>query len=186
MRPRASEKDRDMTDTATLRAPLRTGSHSVTIGHNGIEKEEVWLYFETTWRNTPAIVEMSADRYVHSEGMSEWRVIARDAKESDPTRNGNQGNDLTQLARQRLGAQLRPVVEQWLASEGYAESRRSAFGHALYRMACELSPRFHSTDSLRKALANYGHELKPETMRRLLDATDAFDRFSAILNNVNH
>jgi hypothetical protein len=171
----------DMTDTATLRAPLRTGSHFITIGHDGIEKEEVWIYFETSWRNRPAIVEMSADRYVHSSGMSEWRITARDAKESDPTRNGNRGDDLTQLARQRLGAQLRPVVEQWLASERYTESRQAAFGHALYRMALDLSARFNSTDPLRKALAMYGHELKPETMRRLFDAADAYDRFSAIV-----
>lgn len=177
-----------MADTATLRAPLRTGSHSVRIGWQSgqqeVEKEEVFFYFETTWRGRPALVTLSADRYRHSSGMSEWRVYANDAKEHDPERYGGRGDDLTDLARRRLGEQLIPVARVWLASESYAESRQTAFYHALDHMARELSAfSRRDTGDLRKALATFGHELPPDAMRRLFDAADAFERFLEILNS---
>ncbi len=177
-----------MADTATLRAPLRTGSHSVHIDwHNGqleVTKEEVWFYFETTWRGRPALVTLSADRYRHSGGMSEWRVYASDAKEHDPERNGGRGDDLTDLARRRLGEQLIPVAREWLASEGYARSRQTAFYHALDRMARELSAfSRRDTSDLRKALATFGHELPPERQDQLFSAAARFDAFLEVLND---
>lgn len=176
-----------MTDTATLRAPLRTGSHSVRIGwQNGqrvVDKEELFFYFDTTWRKLPALVTLSADRYRHSEGMSDWRIYASDAKEHDPERNGGRGDDLTELARRRLGEQLKPIAQQWLASEAYAQSRQTAFYHAIDRMARELSAfSRQDTKDLRNTIVTFASELPPGAVQQLHDAAQAFDKFLEILD----
>jgi hypothetical protein len=175
-------------ESETVSTKYRTGSHSVRIGWQSgqmeVEKEEVFLYFETTWRGRPALVTLSADRYRHSEGMSEWRVYASDAKEHDPERNGGRGDDLTDLARRRLGELLVPVAKQWLAGLGYIQSRQTAFYHALDRMAREQSAfSRRDTEDLRKALATFGHELPPERQNQLFSAAARFDAFLEVLND---
>lgn len=186
-----------MTQTATPR--FTTGSHSISIEWDGgvlvVSKEEVFFYFETAWRGTPARVTISADRYRHSSGMSEWRLYASEAREIDPSDPDNRwtGAHLTDLARRRLGESCIPQASNWLAGGNtrydngvsYRTSRENAFGYALTRMASDLSSRHDSTATLRRALATFRDELSNETRSRLVRAADAYDTFTAILNDAD-
>lgn len=159
----------------------RTGSHHVTLEYGETpSKEECFFYFDTAWRGSPAMVTMSADRYKHSSGWSEWRIYAVDAREIDEAGNGRRGPDLTDLARRRLSDQLEPLVEAWLAGPDYAASRARAFASALERELWEL--RYRGTDRIRRTLSALSHELEPAALERLTSAVDAWDVFATIMN----
>lgn len=174
-----------MTQTAT--PTFETGSHYITIGwQNGfqvVEKEEVHFYCDTVWRGTPACVTISADRYLHSSGMSEWRLYVSDARGCSGSEDDPIIVDLSNTARRRLGEQCIPIARKWLASDIYSTSRLSAFSDALTRMARDLSSRHDSTTKLRNALTAFCSELSGKTYNRLIRAADAYDTFTTILNN---
>lgn len=119
------------------------GSHSVGLGRDidqtemsGTDREEVFPTFATEWRGAPVVVQMSADRYRYSgAGVSEWRIYVANAIEgTDPY---GRGKALTPTAKSRLRDQLEPLVVEWLGSDEYRASRRSAVVRALSRELAE-------------------------------------------------
>lgn len=170
----------------------RFNSHSVRIdfasdlGRYDVSKEEVYGYFRATWRGVPVVFTMSADRYRHSSGISEWRIYCTDAREIDPALAEDvygRGPAVSDTARQRLGAAARPVVEQWLASADYVTSRRTAFARALEHEASQLGTHQSTTSRLRTYLETFASELEPADAKRLAAATDAYEAFLEILSN---
>lgn len=153
------------------------GSHSVRFDNRGqLEKEEVFPTFETTWRGAAVTVQMSADRYRHSSGISEWRIYAVNTRDE-------KGGALTPLARSRMTEQLRPLVYEWLLTDAYAASRRQAFANALQREFYDLHPYRHDepTHNVRRLLAAHAGELSPAVLERFTRAADAFDAYAIAL-----
>lgn len=167
---------------------VRAGSHSVTISpfsDMGF-KEEVFVYFNATWRGQPAAVSMRADRYTHSSGLSEWRVYSSDVKAGawDPETNwyAEKGDDLSGTARSRLGDELRPMVMEWLASEAYEVSERAAYLSAMRGMLYEARPYTDPTRDLRRVLAKYDGKLSEAQRSYIIRLASAYDAFARIYN----
>jgi hypothetical protein len=147
-----------------------------TINSHRADKEVVTITFSTVWRKTPVTVDMNASRYTYSGGnWSEWRIYAERARE------GVSGSGVTDLARSRLGDELRPLVAEWIASPAYADSRRGAFVDALKRIAGDLS-KYYGGDTLRRAVAASAEEIGPDDVAHFDAIAAAFDQYVALLN----
>jgi len=161
---------------------IRASSHSVKFGctvsadeMSGIDKEELYLTFTTTWRGADVVVQMGADRYRHSSGVSDWRIYPANAIEgSDPY---GRGKALTDTARRRLSEQLTPLVEAFIAGDEYPVSRARAVVGALVR---ELAERSYSHPPSRRA-SEFAIRIDPSVLtggqwvafRAACDAKDA-------------
>lgn len=151
--------------TASDPVLIDTRSHSVRLGYGPtLDREEFFPTLTAVWRREVFHVEMEANRYASANGvMGEWRIFPRSTRP-----------DSTDLARRALGDVCRPVVEAWLASDGYRASRQSAFAHAISYVLRE--ERF-STATTRQHLARHGGELTRADLARLTSAADLLDRF---------
>lgn len=117
-------------------------SHSVKLGGptdetsmSGIDREEVFPTFATDWRGVAVVVQMNANRYRHSSGVSEWRIhVERGIEGTDPY---GRGKAISDTARSRLTDRLEPLVLEWLESDDYRQSKRAAVVHALARELAE-------------------------------------------------
>jgi hypothetical protein len=171
---------------ATKQPPtMRAGniSHAIVFGPNAREsfdREELYPTYNATWRGRPVVVQVRADRYTHSSGLSDWRVYVNDAREATPGDERGRGPELSGRAREVLGDELRPIVREWLASEEYAASRRKAFARAIGNGLYELRPWENATRGVRHHLALFAGELDAADLDRLTRACDAYDRFAAI------
>jgi hypothetical protein len=165
---------------------VRVGSHTVTLDRSGkVEREEMFPVFNTEWRGQPATLQMEANRYRHSQGMSDWRIFPRDAREGHYDVR-TYGNELTDTARQRLGEQNTETVSAWLASDEYAASRRLAFVYALRRIAGELRT-YGDVPSrdLRTAVERCSDELTSDDVGRFISVAQAFDTFARLLKETD-
>jgi hypothetical protein len=171
-----------MTTTTNTPTIVRR-SHWVGLDHAGrFQKEEVFTTYAATWRGRPVLVTMSADRYEHSSGVSEWRIYASEARE-EPAEGHYQGENLTDTARRRLSDQHKQVVRDWLESDDYHRSEAQAYADALRRVASDLRPYMSEPASgLRRALATNRDKLIPLDVHRFEQAADAFDTYAAILH----
>lgn len=170
-----------MTEPIWHDVELSTGGWGPTLSsHLEVGKETVHLTFEAVWRGRPVVVTMQADRYVHSNGWSEWRVYAERARE-DVGPNGGLGADLTETARHRLSDEFKPVVEKWLESDEYTLSARMAVVGALKALAGRL--RYDSRD-LRTAVNANRKRLTAADAKQLLGVADAYDAFQTALEAV--
>ena len=183
-----------MTATLVKDAGLeRVGSHSVSLGvnyHDEIEKEECFGYFSATWRGEPCRVEVSADRYRHSSGLSEWRVYARAAYSGeDRNRHGADrlaARELTDTARHRLGELCVPIMREWLDSDDYGASRRQAFVRMFKRQASDLSIYAERpSDRLTSLVTKYADEISLKEFDALLEAGYRFDAYVQALNAID-
>jgi hypothetical protein len=150
-------------------------SHGVDIAtgsHPGI-KEAVYLRFVAPWRKRPVVIAMRADRYTHSEGLSEWRITPHESYGDDK---------LTDLARSRVAGQLRHEVEAWLTSPAYTESERVAYRWAIKGMVRELRPYDNPTRTIRATIALYLDKLAENDFHNLLTMCDAYDAFTTAYN----
>jgi hypothetical protein len=146
----------------------------------GIIKEELFPSILTEWRGDSVVLGMSADRYEHSSGMSEWRVIGREARARHDA-DGQEttfGHAVSDLARRRLSEALAPLVYHWLRTEEYRLSRRSAIQHALARVIRDGRPTVKSADlrNAARAMLELGEisEGDLEDWGRLADLRDAY------------
>lgn len=154
-------------------------NHYITDGREGFRnyKEEVTLTFPATWRGTPCTVRMSASRYEHSTGISDWRIYADEIRDSDGRES------FTDLARQKLGAEYEPVVTDWLKSAEYQRS----YADAIYRMVRDgfyhLRPYGYgsATADVRAMIAKWAHVLPAGDVAKLTDIADTYDLFNARL-----
>jgi hypothetical protein len=101
-----------------------------------ITKEEFYPVILTEWRGESVNLECSADRYLHSSGMSEWRIYARAGKirSEDEAGNVTYGREITETARRRLFTELEHLVSEWLEGEEYRAGHRRAVFYALGRL----------------------------------------------------
>lgn len=198
------------TTTRTVQVPVfhTTRHHSITLdqyGRHGL-KEEVFGYFGTNWRNTPAIVTMYADRYTYADGrLSDWRMYAREAREyvSDATDDYKRENgpSLTDLARSRLGDSCKPQMEEWLTgnvalpSGTYRQSEQRAYYRAIRNLVRDLSPYGDPPSHyVRETVDRYRDKLSPWLFdgtrpNRLTDSLtamcDAYDLYAAALRDMD-
>lgn len=169
-------------------ATLLQAHHSITLGNGTFTsgKEELFFYFEASWRKVPVLVTMQASRYTYADGQwSDWRIWSNDARVKTEGANGFRGDPVTELARRRLSDELAPGVEEWLANEAnYIPSRAAAYGRAVGNVARDLTVYGKST-SLRGALTTHRAELTPEDFDRYTRAADAYDVFASIVNDAS-
>lgn len=152
---------------------LTTGTHSV---HDG-RKEEVRITFDATWRGEPCVLRMTASRYVHSSGWSDWTVYTEDAKRD----GGVWGEYLSETAYTRLGDAARPLVQEWLKSDEYTESERVAYYYAIRGQAHDLRPYGTvPTMVMRRNMERYADKLTPAMQDRLTRLCDAFDAYAKV------
>lgn len=162
----------------------RTGSHSITIGHDGErEREEVFVYCATEWRGAPVIVTMRADRYRHSSGLSEWRVYASEARSKTNEPYGF-GAHVTDTARQRLNDACKPLALTWLDSDDYrtseADALHSAAASAVTYGSHGRGWRYDGTALARQILSTYGDKMTAAQVDHIERLTDAADTLAAI------
>jgi hypothetical protein len=179
-----------MTTTYKPGELVRTGSHHIGTGHSGEPvKEEVYLYFLTEWRGQSAIVTMRLDRYSHAvwnnetntkepDRFSPWRCVASEARAKTDEPHGY-GAHLTDTARRRLGEVHTDPALDWLGSDDYRRSVRSAALSAIWRAASDGAWRY-SDPASRDVDRIYRH------LRQLLTEADAEDvgAISAALNGL--
>lgn len=151
----------------------KTGSHHVG---DDLSREEIYFYFSATWRSQPVSVEVSADRYVHSSGMSDWRVYARAARFYDPERNGGRGEPTTETARRALSVLCVPIATEWLGSDEYAASFRRALAQMIMRkFRNDHSP----ARSVAEALATFRSRLAPDAFEAISETLSAYNAYTA-------
>lgn len=159
----------------------RTGSHYISDDAgsyrvDGISKEEVYGYFSAVWRGRAVQVEVSADRYSHSSGMSEWRVYARAARFHDPERNGGRGEETTGNARAALSKVCSPMMEEWLASDEYAASFQRALASMVMR---KFRNDYSAARDVRAALATFKDRLAPAAHEAISETLAAYEAYEA-------
>ena len=159
--------------------------HSITFepfnGRDAI-KEEVFLYFDATWQGRPVVVTLHADRYTHSEGLSEWRVYASEAREI-PAEGQYAGANLTDTARRRLSDACYDDAREWLWSSAYIASAAGAYVRALEHGFYDLRPSYtEPTKRVREDVARWAHKIPDAERARLERLADAYDHFAAIYN----
>ena len=157
----------------------KTGSHWVSdenysSRHEGISKEEVFFYFSAKWRGQPVQVAVSADKYAHSSGMSDWRVYARAARYYDPERNGGSGEETTATARRALGELCVPIAMEWLVSDEYAASFQRALAHMVMR---KFDNKYSTERDVTTALATFEDRLSADIRQAIRSALDAFKAY---------
>lgn len=97
--------------------------------------EEIFLYFNTTWRGQEVEARFQANRYPSARGeWSEWRIWCEQLRPID----GGYGSDLSDTARHRVRDAFKPTIEEWLASEKYVASRVRAFQNHAVRIVKDL------------------------------------------------
>lgn len=137
--------------------------------------EDVVFKIDAEWRGKPVVADMRADRYTHSSGLSDWRVVCREATQDD---GGGRRSTCTDLARQRLRDQLTPLVEEWLASDEYRPSEVRAYAWALKQSVHQLRIGGDALHS-RALLEHWAAKVTPaihQQLTELFDAWDAFDK----------
>jgi hypothetical protein len=152
------------------------GFHSVDFKNNfELTSEEVYLYFSATWLGKEVRFVHKADRYRHSSGLSEWRAYVSEGWSKIDSEYGWKGDELSSTARAALNAASKQYVEDWLISEAYRESYRSAVYNAILRCGAE---RYRPWEKVRSALKAWRMWLSTEreaTLHAYADALEAAD-----------
>lgn len=150
-----------------------TRSHHVTLDRFGqLDREEVYGDVEAVWRGERVTVKVTANRYRHSSGVSDWRIFIQDARYGD----GDYGTkSLTDTARSRLREETTGELAGWIDSECY----RSSFGRALvYALKLIVrEPHYNAPDHLRQAIPKHVEfigSLNADALFALADKAEAF------------
>ena len=153
---------------------LRVRSHGVQLDYDGghglqATKEECYPVVSMTVAGTVREVDVVANRYRHSEGMSDWRILLRDVSPDA---------GIGEVTRGQVREAAQRIVGSWLennlgtADDGpngsYARSRPRAYAQAVtYAIrAANTTADYRG----REALDRFGHELTVEDCRRLTRA----------------
>lgn len=146
----------------TLTKP--NGSHWLAPEHGRggqLAREELYPVLTAEVRGVERTVRVSADRYRHSNGWSDWRIYVRDVEPS---------NGIGDKTRAGLNAAAEPIVRAWLASDAYKASRRLAAAAMLARL---IRDERYNAYSVRTELARHRAELSDADAARLTRAVDA-------------
>jgi hypothetical protein len=166
-------------------------SHWVTLPRrtNVIQKEEVYLMYETEWRGDPVHVEVVCDRY--SSGMNEdrlrlgeWRVVCRipyfiKRHEGGSWERVAQASD---TARKRIAEWLVPIATEWLTTDAYARSFSAALASAVVRELEDCRPG-DDIDRVRASVETFKHDIDQYHKRSdsILAACEAYEAYQAAL-----
>lgn len=170
------------------------GSGFPSDAYGAARREEVIARIPGTWRKTPAIVEIvaSRERLHRPEGhllaihdrMGGWHVWTREAR-ADVDGHGL-GATLSDVARERLGAEHTQTLEDYLTSPAFTISRSRTLYDAV-RMVLRASTvhpaiyRDQPSQDARRALAHNESEMNADDVRRLTQAADALDKFASLV-----
>lgn len=147
---------------AVLKAPelVRCGSHSLTLGLNSrrgfgpFDREEFYPVFELEAPRVGLVrAQFEANRYVHSEGWSEWRIFLRDVRRpatDEQPLGGELVSGVGPATRETIADRCRPLILEWLEGEAYEESRRVAAVRALVYLLD--APRGYNIDRVQREL----------------------------------
>jgi hypothetical protein len=123
----------------------------------------------------------AVDRYQHSSGWSDWRVVLRDVRTPDPERPelvhlGRDAAGVGPAARKAITEACAPIVRAWLETPAYLGSRRREAARVLAR-ELEAPPSWR-TDRGRQLLAELraAGELGPTVAVQLEHAIDLLDQ----------
>lgn len=157
----------------------RTGSHSVIDDNyssraDGISSEEVFGYFTATWRSRPVMVTVSADKYAHSSGMSDWRIYASEARYVDTEKNGNRGEDVTATAKSALSKLCAPLMSDWLGTDEYVASFQRALARMILR---KFRDDYSASRSVANALVTFESRLAPATYKAIRKTLVAYNAY---------
>lgn len=153
-------------------------SHWITHDYH-TKKEEIVFYIRTEWRGTPARAVLTADRYEHSSGWSEWRVRCSEAREA---MTEGLGASLTDTARTRMRERFEPMVRDWLDSTEYPASRGRSLTAMLRNKLLDAKPYGDPpTREVRGVLEAVGGEMSPEDVAYVTQTADAYDTFVKVL-----
>lgn len=150
-----------------------------------VSKIETFPRFSATWRGRPVVVTMACDRYLagmdrDSLSLTEWRAYAREAREAA---DDGRGAELTELARSRLGAELRPIVLAWLDSPGFRAEYVRAIVSACLREIADARPAVDSEGSrFARAVEANANALGSLELRRLAKVRARWAEFADAYN----
>jgi hypothetical protein len=145
-------------------------------------KEEVHVYFRSEWRGQPCTVEVSCDRYTHSSGLSEWRAYAAKAYYGEQDASPH-GDELTDLARSRVGPPCVAQALAWLDSDDYRLSEAGAYRweilHRLDGSDHHMRPTYDNpTREVRQLLERYVDKMDALDAGLIAIACDKYDEFA--------
>lgn len=144
----------------------------VTIDNNGQglgpSRFEVYASFSVEWRGETIEGSMIGDRYRHSSGWSDWRLVVSSTRQH-----------VTDTARAAIRDAVRPLVAEWLESDEYPVAHRRAYAVAIGRY---LKDERYSTDTARR-LAEAA-DLEPVDDTRLARALALTDQLIALLDAI--
>lgn len=170
----------------------RFRSHSITLdwnnGRRDVSKEELYPIVRATWRGQELNVQLNADRYRHSSGLSEWRVWIYNARRVLEEESGYAAEvALSDVARAKLNEVCRPIVLELLESEDYQRARRRALCRAIKYELREAAGHGYGLERIRDTLEHLADELEFEhlcELRRLVGvAQELADGLDAIPND---
>lgn len=160
---------------ATFVSPDR--SHWLAPAHASggeLSKEELYPILEVS--NVPRVgtvrASFSVDRYRHSSGWSDWRIIVRDLEPA---------TGIGPVTREAIREVCYPVIRGWLESGAYTIARRRAAAALVRRIIIDAGPRLYRVESARLELERYRSELAPMEADSLSSALDSLETAAAIL-----
>jgi hypothetical protein len=156
------------------RTLVKVRSHTVTLDYNGgdglqVQKEEAYATLRVSGAGTRGQdreIQVSMDRYRHSEGMSEWRWYMSDIEPSD---------GIGEVVRGTIRDEIAPLIEGWLdgtfgTEEGGPEARYFLSRARAFRWALVQEVRCMRTTAdyrAKEALAKFGAELLPSDREKI-------------------
>lgn len=157
---------------------LESAHFYVTFQHNGeVSKKEVCFTFEAEWQGQPCQVRLEADRYRHTAGLSDWRVVPTSARRYTDLERKGPLVPLTETAKSRLGDACRPLALAWLTSPACDTAERRAFYEAILRGLNEPRLSFEEpTREVRRLIAKHAERLDAAALTHLTNVCDAIDK----------
>lgn len=145
----------------------------VTIDNDGSglgpSRIEVYAPFTVEWRGDTIEGTMIGDRYRHSSGWSDWRIVVSSTRP-----------DVTDTARAAIRDAVRPLAAIWIESDEYGPAHRRAHAAAIARY---LKDERYSTDTARRLMAT-DWPLEPSDVANLERAADLTDELISLLDAI--
>jgi hypothetical protein len=160
------------------------GSHHLSLEQGRAEygpfsKEELYPILELEAPRVGFIrAQFSADRYVASNGWSEWRIYLRDVRTPDAERPdlphlGRDAAGIGDATRRAISEACEPLIRAWLATDAYKVSRRRAAARAVANKIG--APAEWAIENGRRLLVAADSSLDPIAVKNLREALEALE-----------
>lgn len=134
-----------------------------------IGRESVNLVFVGEWLGETVAFQMSASRYVPSDGRwTDWNVYRHVGYSDTP---------LSETASRKLADAAKPAVREWLDSDAYVESRETAVAYMVKALIQEDARYGASVSRCRRALQTVESELRATDQIVLWRAVNALQGY---------